>query len=473
MIFLNELVFCDIIIGVNKRKTNKRKPDGYWRLDGVLQEENIKNEKNIFVNEKGILCSAEDLEKQNFFGHAHILREEGVGKIAKILGVLTASQAKGRNPSGTWTKENIINLVENFIEKNKRFPSEQEANAFFSGLGSAMRRKFGSIKNIAEKIGKKNIETSSGNFLGCSCFCENSICFLRSKLEIFIHSFMIYNKINHKTDEKIVENLNYKYDFYLLDYDFYIEIFGLSFEDYLKTREEKIEVYKKYNKKLLKIEKNSKNKFYSSLSNCYAYIKNIFEQEGIEVKSFSNEEFSKIYLKHYPNSNKEFVLEKIKSVFKKFPEIDGYCPNRDFLIENNLLFIEGYIKKCWGSIEDFRKDAGLKKYKKSIEQANMEQSFYEKGFTDRTNKHGKSYEASIRICGKSVYLSKCLDPIIAFVVHKVACRAIHKKRITDKKRIKQIIFKVLKCSKNSIERYINVLKKDPKMKDLMIKHQII
>ena len=78
---------------------------------------------------------------------------------------------------------------------------------------------------------------------------------VRSLSEWMIDEVLTENGIEHRYEDYILKNLaNYKYDFYLPEYNLYIEFFGYSGKKYHKTRQEKEHLYHSQHLHLLVIE---------------------------------------------------------------------------------------------------------------------------------------------------------------------------------------------------------------------------
>ena len=77
----------------------------------------------------------------------------------------------------------------------------------------------------------------------------------RTQGEMIIDNELYYLGLKHKTEDYIDKNkVNYKYDWYLPEYDVYIEYFGYWTDEYKKQRKLKEEFYQKNGLKLVAIE---------------------------------------------------------------------------------------------------------------------------------------------------------------------------------------------------------------------------
>ncbi len=87
---------------------------------------------------------------------------------------------------------------------------------------------------------------------------------VRSKAEKVVADYLFENNINYKYEDTITLGGKHKikYDFYLPDYDIYIEYWGLqdldndTGKEYRARKAEKIELYDKYNLKLISLDEN-------------------------------------------------------------------------------------------------------------------------------------------------------------------------------------------------------------------------
>lgn len=78
--------------------------------------------------------------------------------------------------------------------------------------------------------------------------------YVRSKAEVLIDDWLFHNKIFHITEKRIPGHDEIYCDFYLPDYDAYIEYWGLNNKEYLDKKEWKKNIYKNQRLRLIEIE---------------------------------------------------------------------------------------------------------------------------------------------------------------------------------------------------------------------------
>ena len=77
---------------------------------------------------------------------------------------------------------------------------------------------------------------------------------VRSRAELVIDNWLYHNKIFHEYEKNLPIDENVLSDFYLPEYDSYIEFWGLeNDEKYLARKEEKLRIYQKYQFKLIEL----------------------------------------------------------------------------------------------------------------------------------------------------------------------------------------------------------------------------
>ncbi|MFW9945745.1 MAG: hypothetical protein ACFFDX_02835 [Candidatus Odinarchaeota archaeon] len=90
---------------------------------------------------------------------------------------------------------------------------------------------------------------------------------VRSKGELIIDNYLYILGFNHLYEKKIkILKKSVKYDWYLPDYNIYIEYWGFHGKDYLKRKKEKIKLYKKAKLKLISIENYMFSDIYTNLN---------------------------------------------------------------------------------------------------------------------------------------------------------------------------------------------------------------
>jgi hypothetical protein len=89
-----------------------------------------------------------------------------------------------------------------------------------------------------KKLFNYNKIISKKNKFGCYIYTEHG--FIRSMLEYYFYKLLILNKIEFLLD-KCYPNSSYRYDFYLIKYEVYIEIAGMM---KIESYKAKIEIKK-------------------------------------------------------------------------------------------------------------------------------------------------------------------------------------------------------------------------------------
>lgn len=118
-----------------------------------------------------------------------------------------------------------------------------------------------SIKKFLKKKKKDQKENSISKF---KCLDDHLV---RSKGELIIDNYLYILGFNHIYEKKIkILKNQVKCDWYLPDYDIYIEYWGFHGKNYLKRKKEKIKLYKKAKLKLISIENHMFSDIYSNIS---------------------------------------------------------------------------------------------------------------------------------------------------------------------------------------------------------------
>ncbi len=90
---------------------------------------------------------------------------------------------------------------------------------------------------------------------------------VKSKGELIIDNYLYILGFNHIYEKKIkILKKPVKCDWYLPDYDIYIEYWGFHGKNYLKRKKEKIKLYKKAKLKLISIENYMFSDIYTNLN---------------------------------------------------------------------------------------------------------------------------------------------------------------------------------------------------------------
>ncbi|MGB5911364.1 MAG: hypothetical protein WBH31_09245 [Promethearchaeia archaeon] len=118
-----------------------------------------------------------------------------------------------------------------------------------------------SVKKLIKKNKKPRKEDSTSKFKTL----DGHI--VRSKGELIIDNYLYILGFNHIYEKKIkILKNQVKCDWYLPDYDIYIEYWGFHGKNYLKRKKEKIRLYKKAKLKLISIENYMFSDIYTNLN---------------------------------------------------------------------------------------------------------------------------------------------------------------------------------------------------------------
>jgi predicted nuclease of restriction endonuclease-like RecB superfamily len=105
------------------------------------------------------------------------------------------------------------------------------------------------VKKIKKYLEKKYIPETASSF---RCIDGHIV---RSKAELIIDNYLYNHSIIHEYEKKInVHGKSILYDWYLPEFDVYIEYWGFYGKNYIKRKEEKIRLYKKGKLDLVSIE---------------------------------------------------------------------------------------------------------------------------------------------------------------------------------------------------------------------------
>jgi predicted nuclease of restriction endonuclease-like RecB superfamily len=105
------------------------------------------------------------------------------------------------------------------------------------------------VKKLKQYFNKKYLPETATSF---KCIDGHIV---RSKAELIIDNFLYNQNITHEYEKKIkVQGKSMLYDWYLPEFEVYIEYWGFYGKDYMKRKEEKIRLYKKGKLKLISIE---------------------------------------------------------------------------------------------------------------------------------------------------------------------------------------------------------------------------
>ena len=135
------------------------------------------------------------------------------------------------------------------------------------------------IRKILHRIKKKYIPKIATSF---KCLDGHVV---RSKGELVIDNHLHRLGIEHEYEKTIrIRGMPLKYDWYLPQYEIYIEYWGYFGKDYMKRKEEKLKLYRKGKLKLVSIED--------------IMLKDIYTNIEKELNKFMKIE---VIIKHCPN----------------------------------------------------------------------------------------------------------------------------------------------------------------------------
>ena len=202
---------------------------------------------------------------------------------------------------------------------------------------------------------------------------------VKSLEELIIANFLFLNSVEYEY-EKVYDKCSdilYRPDFYLKDYDIYLEHFGINEHNkvpwlteieeakYLDDIKNKRELHKKYNTKLIETYSyfNKDGKFIDN-------IKKVLETNGIKLNKKSEED---IYLSIINSDNKQYYIDFIKLI-KKFISLfkaNNYTDNQfdifldsikneknEFIKQRNTIFIS-IVRTIYNKYQKHLKDSNL------------------------------------------------------------------------------------------------------------------
>ncbi|MFX1390827.1 MAG: hypothetical protein ACFE9Z_12255 [Promethearchaeota archaeon] len=126
---------------------------------------------------------------------------------------------------------------------------------------------------------------------------------VKSKGELIIDNLLLHLNIKHEYENTIkIRGKNVKYDWYLPDYNVYIEYWGYYGKKYMKRKQEKLDLYRKGRLKLISIEDEMLEDIHSNLK--------------IELKKLTRYNEKKVSNKYCPNCGVELDKRFSKGYFK-------------------------------------------------------------------------------------------------------------------------------------------------------------
>lgn len=126
------------------------------------------------------------------------------------------------------------------------------------------------IKKIKKSFSKKYIPETASSF---KCIDGHIV---RSKAELIIDNYLYNHNIAHEYEKKIkIHGNSILYDWYLPEFEVFIEYWGYYGKNYMKRKEEKIRLYKKGKLNLISIEEIMFKDIYENLENLLIYYINL------------------------------------------------------------------------------------------------------------------------------------------------------------------------------------------------------
>jgi len=118
--------------------------------------------------------------------------------------------------------------------------------------------------SIKKFLKKKKKDKKKNSISKIKCLDDHLV---RSKGELIIDNYLYILGIKHLYEKKIkILKHKIKCDWYLPEYEVYIEYWGFHGKNYLKRKKEKIKLYRKAKLKLISIENYMFSDIYSNLS---------------------------------------------------------------------------------------------------------------------------------------------------------------------------------------------------------------
>lgn len=323
-------------------------PHGFWTEKRIL-----KKIENIYINDGVII-----LKKYPKFSGFIYKNKKTLKYYIEKLGYKYNDVCKYIEPHyyDSWDvlKKDILKII---TENNNLFPSTEMLNE--RGISKKILAKHGGVVSVRKKMGytKGLLKAEDGHYV-------------KSNPELIVDNALFHNKILHKYDGKIIDNLKdipvkyrnkknkYRFDFYCSEYDIYIEVWGMDKGnskiniEYREQKRKKLKFYDDCNLKLIEL-------CYEDFENIDKLINYILPQK---IKQISNMDIvdvvsnKELLIPDYL-INKENFLEKIAPLL-----IDGICiPSETQLRKLDRWDLITYIYKH-GGYKKTAKEHNLKTY---------------------------------------------------------------------------------------------------------------
>lgn len=251
----------------------------------------------------------------------------------------------------------IENKIRVFIKNNNRFPSRNEMT-YNLRIGSRYIDSLGGIYEIKRIM----------NYFDDNDLVDDRMFVNLSMLEFILAQYLIHNNISYRREGAIdkTKSKRCRYDFYLTDFNLYIEVWGFEENDtklsknYHKNRKYKESLYEKLNYNLLSIEhdelcihdlKTTINTLNNKFSNIFNVNEDIKESSFISCKTISDKD----------------ILDKILEV----PHENGFLPKLSEVENYDLGYLSRIIRKRHKSYYNFSKIMGFKIHSKLMDRSEM------------------------------------------------------------------------------------------------------
>lgn len=337
-------------------------------------KEDVLKKLNLYIQSQGgslINCKAKD--RWHYIVKSCKKYNYDIVELCEELGYDYLEARKYRELRSCYSNyDNLKSTIKLFIDKNGYFPTQKEL--FYDlHISSHILKKYGGINRIKDDM------NYIGNDLIDDLGFRN-----HSHYEYIIAQFLIYNNIPYLREQHPFPN---PYDNYRSDFTFkkkngetyHLEVWGYTNKDnsriaekYNKTKNQKIQLYKKYNIKFISI---NPNLFSSTLDDLQLNLKDVLSEI---LESDLNMIDSNLLIYPYKMNDEELFDEIMK--FSK----DGITlPTKSDFSQNNISLLYEVLKR-FGNYSNF-----AKKFKVLL---NKKYNFWNEDFVyDRLTKIHEKY----------------------------------------------------------------------------------
>lgn len=316
----------------NKLISNENEK-GYWMIfDNVIDQLDnfIKNNNRIGFKKD------EELENKKWTKIKRALKFHGltIDEALKLLGY-RKEDLEQRKENGYYSYETILNLIKNFIHKYNRFPSQKEMAKDLKIQSMYYLRLGKDLQDIKRDLGYIDNET----------LIDQSGYINKSYYELVTANFLLSYNIPYLREQypfkKFDKNLKYKSDFTFIlenNEEIHVEIWGgmkvsknqNSYFDYDEAMKIKIDLYNRYNIKLISISpiifngsaKSIKKKLFDIfnpiLNLKHKNIKNDNLFCNIRLKTISDEELCTELMKYSSDENSLPTSNYLRTIGKEY-----------------------------------------------------------------------------------------------------------------------------------------------------------